>query len=82
MKDLCRLATIPNVSKVHGLLAVPELNTVYAGATGTNVDTRSNKRIATMAAHSVAIDSRTQLVYLPLENVGGKPVLRIMEERR
>lgn len=34
------------------------------------------------AAHTVAVDSRRQLVYFPLENVGGKPVLRIMEERR
>jgi DNA-binding beta-propeller fold protein YncE len=28
-------------------------------------------------AHSVAVDSRTHRVYLPLENVGGRPVLRI-----
>ncbi|MFP5260360.1 MAG: hypothetical protein ACLGJB_00460 [Blastocatellia bacterium] len=30
-------------------------------------------------AHSVAVDSRTHRVYLPLENVDGKPVLRIAE---
>lgn len=30
-------------------------------------------------AHSVAVDSRTHRVYLPLENVSGKPVLRIAE---
>lgn len=29
-------------------------------------------------AHTVAVDPRTHLVYVPLENVGGKPVLRIM----
>ena len=29
-------------------------------------------------AHSVAVDPRTHLVYLPLENVDGKPVLRIL----
>ena len=29
-------------------------------------------------AHSVAVDPRTHLVFLPLENVGGHPVLRIM----
>ncbi len=28
-------------------------------------------------AHSVAVDSRTHRVYFPLQNVGGKPVLRI-----
>lgn len=30
-------------------------------------------------AHSVAVDSRTHRVYFPLQNVGGKPVLRIAE---
>jgi DNA-binding beta-propeller fold protein YncE len=29
-------------------------------------------------AHSVAVDPRTHFVYFPLENVNGKPVLRIM----
>ena len=28
-------------------------------------------------AHSIAVDGKTHRVYLPLENVGGKPVLRI-----
>src|SRR5215217_8677755 len=30
-------------------------------------------------AHSVAVDPRTHLVFLPLEDVDGKPVLRILE---
>jgi len=30
------VATVPGVAAVHGLLAVPKLNTVYASATGTN----------------------------------------------
>jgi DNA-binding beta-propeller fold protein YncE len=29
-------------------------------------------------AHTVAVDPRTHRVYLPLENVGGRPVLRIL----
>lgn len=29
-------------------------------------------------AHSIAVDPQTHLVYLPLENVNGKPVLRVM----
>jgi len=29
-------------------------------------------------AHSVAVDSRTHRVYFPLQNVGGKPTLRIV----
>jgi hypothetical protein len=32
-------------------------------------------------AHSVAVDSRRQLLYFPLESVAGNPVLRIMAER-
>lgn len=28
-------------------------------------------------AHSVAVDQRTHRVYFPLQNVGGKPILRI-----
>lgn len=30
-------------------------------------------------AHTVSVDSRTHRVYLPLENVGGRPVLRVFE---
>jgi YVTN family beta-propeller protein len=30
-------------------------------------------------AHSVAVDSKTHRVYFPLQNVGGKPVLRIAQ---
>jgi DNA-binding beta-propeller fold protein YncE len=29
-------------------------------------------------AHSLAVDPRTHLIYLPLQNIGGRPVLRIM----
>lgn len=29
-------------------------------------------------AHSVAVDPRTHLLFFPLENVGGRPVLRVM----
>jgi DNA-binding beta-propeller fold protein YncE len=32
-------------------------------------------------AHTVAVDPRTHRVYVPLENVGGRPVLRIYESR-
>jgi hypothetical protein len=30
-------------------------------------------------AHTIAVDSSTHRVYLPLENIDGKPVLRIAE---
>ncbi len=32
-------------------------------------------------AHSVSVDPRTHLVYVPLEDVAGRPVLRILEAR-
>jgi DNA-binding beta-propeller fold protein YncE len=32
-------------------------------------------------AHSVAVDPTTHRVYFPLENVGGRPVLRVMDAR-
>ena len=44
------IAEIPNISGVHGVLAVPELERVYASATGTNeivaIDERGLKEIA------------------------------------
>jgi len=33
-------------------------------------------------AHTVAVDQATHRVYFPLENVNGKPVLRVMEPTR
>jgi DNA-binding beta-propeller fold protein YncE len=30
-------------------------------------------------AHVVAVDPKTHLVYLPLQSIGGRPTLRIME---
>ncbi len=30
-------------------------------------------------AHTIAVDSDTHRVYLPLENIDGRPVLRIFE---
>jgi len=32
-------------------------------------------------AHSVAVDPKTHRVYFPLENVGGRPILRVMAPR-
>ncbi len=38
--------------------------------------------IRTPHAHTVSVDPQTHLVYLPLENVNGRPVLRIFEPTR
>lgn len=39
---------------------------------------RSEGELEIPHAHTVAVDPRTHLVYLPLENVDGRPVLRIL----
>ena len=39
-------------------------------------------RIRMPYAHTVAVDPRTPLVYFPLQNLHGRPVLRIMERRQ
>jgi DNA-binding beta-propeller fold protein YncE len=33
-------------------------------------------------AHSVAVDPQTHLVYFPIQNLNGRPVLRVMEQFR
>jgi len=38
--------------------------------------------VRALHAHTVAVDPRTHLVYIPLENVDGHPVLRIFEPMR
>jgi DNA-binding beta-propeller fold protein YncE len=59
----------PYVSAENGKIAIFEekdrrLQNVFTGFFAAN-------------AHTVAVDSRTHRVYWPLQNVGGKPVLRI-----
>jgi hypothetical protein len=44
---------------------------------GTTLDPISDVRAS--HAHTVSVDPRTHRVYLPLENIGGRPVLRIYE---
>jgi len=39
-------------------------------------------RVTMPHAHTVCVDPRTHLVYFPLADVGGRPVLRIMAPRR
>jgi DNA-binding beta-propeller fold protein YncE len=39
-------------------------------------------RIAMPHAHTVAVDPRTHLVYFPLQDIEGRPLLRIMSARR
>ena len=46
------------------------------GADG--VELRREGELSISHAHTVAVDPRTHLVYFPLQNVNGRPVLRIM----
>jgi DNA-binding beta-propeller fold protein YncE len=43
---------------------------------------RSVGEVRAPRAHTVSVDPRTHLVYLPLENMNGRPVLRIYEPMR
>ena len=47
-----------------------------AGATGRRLVRDGD--ISMPHAHTVAVDPRSHLVYFPLENVNGRPILRIM----
>ena len=44
---------------------------------GTTLESLGELRIP--RAHTVSVDPRTHLVYLPLENVGGRPALRVYQ---
>jgi 6-phosphogluconolactonase (cycloisomerase 2 family) len=47
-----------------------------------SLDARTLRKVAEYrapSAHSVSVDPRTHRLYLPLENVGGRPTLRVME---
>jgi hypothetical protein len=59
------IANLDGFHRVHGVIIVPELGRIFASATG---DHQVN-----------VVDSQTHLVYFPLEDMAGKPVLRIME---
>jgi DNA-binding beta-propeller fold protein YncE len=65
----------------------PGLKRLYVSAeSGTVTVFQKNNRalellssFETPHAHTVAVDPKTHLVYFPLENIGGHPVLRIMQ---
>jgi DNA-binding beta-propeller fold protein YncE len=64
----------------------PGLKRLYVSAeSGTVTVFQSNDRSLVLLssfelphAHTVSVDPKTHLVYFPLENVGGHPLLRIM----
>lgn len=83
-----KLLSVHQVGEDPDVLAFdPGLVRLYVSAeSGTvNVFQESNRDLRSIGqfqiphAHTVSVDSKTHLVYFPLENVDGHPLLRIME---
>lgn len=83
-----KLLAVHPVGKDPDVLAFdPGLMRLYVSAESgvVTVFQESNRKLTQLAqfqmphAHTVAVDPRTHLVYLPLENIDGRPLLRIME---
>jgi DNA-binding beta-propeller fold protein YncE len=82
-----KLMSVHQVGEDPDVLAFdPDLKRLYVSAeSGTvSVFQESDKRLDLIGqfnmphAHTVSVDPKTHLVYLPLENVQGQPLLRIM----
>jgi hypothetical protein len=66
-------------SKRGHLVVASESGTVSVFSRGPLGWKKSGEQYVAYRAHTVAIDPRTGLVYLPLQEISGKPVLRIMK---
>lgn len=84
------LATVSNVSAVHGVLAVPEVHTLYASATGTNevvaIDESTLKVKARMPGgvypDGMAFDPVTRRLFVSDERGGTDTVIDTNTNRR
>lgn len=84
------IGTVQNVSRVHGVLAVPELNTVYASATGTNevvaIDERTLQITARMPGGTypdgMAFDPNTRRLFVSDEHGATETVIDTQSKRR
>jgi DNA-binding beta-propeller fold protein YncE len=91
LRDRRQLPSLPLPTEIDVLAFDPGLRRIYAASeTGTVVVfavaadrtvTRLGRGFVGPNAHSVAVDPSTHRVYFPIANVGGRPVLRIMEAR-
>jgi DNA-binding beta-propeller fold protein YncE len=80
------LATYPVGEDPDVLAFDPELKLLYVSAESGNVTIfrENGKALVPLGsifmphAHTVCVDPRTHLVYFPLENLHGRPVLKIM----
>jgi DNA-binding beta-propeller fold protein YncE len=81
---------IADISHVHGVLAIPELNRVYASATGTNevvaIDEKTLEIIARMPGGTypdgLAYSPDTHKVYVSDEHGGTDTVIDVITNRR
>jgi DNA-binding beta-propeller fold protein YncE len=86
-----QMTTLPLPANIDVLAFDPGLGRLYAASeTGTvavfavaadRAVTELGRGFVGPNAHTVAVDPVTHRVYFPLENVGGRPVLRIMDAR-
>jgi len=74
-EDVDVLAFDPGLGRLY---AAAETGIVSAYAVAAQVPSELGRGFVAPNAHSVAVDPVTHRVYLPLMNVGGHPVLRIM----
>lgn len=91
LRDRRQLLTLPLPAEIDVLAFDPGLRRLYAASeTGTVVVfevaadgtmTPLGRGFVGPNAHSVAVDPSTHRVYFPIANLGGRPVLRIMEAR-
>jgi len=84
------IATIPDVSHVHGVLYVPQLDRVYASATGTNevvaIDARTFKIVARMPGgdypDGMAYAPGVHKLYVSDEHGGTDTVIDVVSNKR
>jgi DNA-binding beta-propeller fold protein YncE len=87
LNDMKTLGTYPVGDDPDVLAFDPGLKQLYVSAESGDVWVyRENGKSLTLVgnfsmpyAHTVCVDPKTHLVYFPLENIGGHPLLRIME---
>jgi DNA-binding beta-propeller fold protein YncE len=65
-------------TELHRLYVAAESGVIAVFAERGRTLTKLGQGFLAPDAHSVAVDPRTHLVYFPLQDLGGRPVLRIM----
>jgi hypothetical protein len=64
---------------LHRLYVAAESGTMAIFAVAPRRVTKIGQGLLAPSAHSVSVDPATHRLYVPLENVDGQPVLRVLE---